>query len=374
MNRRKLLLFRIAGLLLALTILVGGLEVFFRVRAMQREDEPFFGYYASPVQYDEVAGYALVPGLSNSEFTVSPWGYRVNGTGDDEPRPGGVLCIGGSTTFGSGIPDGGTTSALLEAGLRAKTGTDIRVVNGGVPGMHIHNWVRRIDGEMERLKPRFVVVWLGWNIYGAAITHGDAWRPDILAPAGVTVTPAKHGFLGRILAKSVGYCRVLRELRNLQLRLRGAPEAGGTSYEEKLLSRAWSLARDTSSIAPVFSSQLDTVVSSIVGHGAIPVLMSSPFLAPDPGVETALVALKPSFASETQYWDPWRIWWNEMNGRIRAEAARRHAPIVDMAEICRAWSPEERARYFTDMIHMTPEGNARIVEKLEPVILAAMER
>ena len=363
--KRKLIVFRLVAIIFALLFISASLEIFFRIRAMKNEGEPFWGFYSSPIKYDEKVGYALVPGARNSDFVISKWGYRSNGNGDDSLKTGGVFCIGGSTTFGTGARDTGTVSSFLERMI------GLRVINGGVPGMHAYNWVRRIDGEMEKLKPRVVVVWLGWNIFGSAITHGEKWSSETLMPGGVLMMPPKRGAVGNFFAEIIAYSRLLRELRSFQLNMMNGTNKKTES--DPMIENGKKILKDTSIIASAFETQLDSVVQNIRSHGAIPILMTSPFIAPTIVDETEILRSTDYYNKEEKYWFLYREWWGVMNNIIRREAQRTGVPLLDMGEICTHWDNDARKKYFYDMIHMLPEGNSVIAEDLVKKIEVAIK-
>ncbi len=81
--------------------------------------------------YSPLVEYRLPP-RAGKHFTISPEGWRGNGRVQNIDGPGAkVFVFGGSTTFGSGVPDGETIPAFLEDTLKA-AGKDVQVFNMGV--------------------------------------------------------------------------------------------------------------------------------------------------------------------------------------------------------------------------------------------------
>jgi hypothetical protein len=77
-----------------------------------------------------------------------------------------VLCVGESTTF-LGAPLSVAYPELLEQELRRSLpGTDVVVVNGGIPSVDSHILVERIDGQLASLHPHVIVAMMGANDSG----------------------------------------------------------------------------------------------------------------------------------------------------------------------------------------------------------------
>ena len=53
------------------------------------------------IQYDSSLGWHLKPFIAMQDFNTLEYGFRSNGRGQNEVRPGGVLAVGSSFTAGS---------------------------------------------------------------------------------------------------------------------------------------------------------------------------------------------------------------------------------------------------------------------------------
>lgn len=151
---RRILLVVLAGLLL----LEGGLRLvlgnFAQSRLLQRSDLP---------------GVCLEnqPGV---ELTYTGWFLRqppttmrtnaLGGRGPEVPPPGErprVLLLGDSFTFGQGVEEDQTFGAALEKHLRA-LGTEVEVLNFGVPGHSQPQSVALLEQRLLPLRPDLVLL------------------------------------------------------------------------------------------------------------------------------------------------------------------------------------------------------------------------
>jgi hypothetical protein len=116
---------------------------------------------------DERAGYTLQPGFSGTEVAASgEFSTPVAIGADGLRRQRGVgdradlLAVGDSMTFGEGVGEDETWSALLEAA------TGRRVVNAGVPGYGSRQMTERLRVELGRRSPRAVLMTLSarWDL------------------------------------------------------------------------------------------------------------------------------------------------------------------------------------------------------------------
>jgi len=145
---------RVSAVLLGVTLVLGGLESYYRSRPDEANPHPIRGLYV----LDQYSAYALAPNLKRKEFRVhgvatdykpSVKPFFVSTTADGIrsakdiviPRRANTLRIvvmGSSYDFGFGVNDEDTWSAVLERTLAAKQTfpADVEVINGGVPGTH----------------------------------------------------------------------------------------------------------------------------------------------------------------------------------------------------------------------------------------------
>jgi lysophospholipase L1-like esterase len=134
--------------LLVAGLVLGGLEIGLRLAGW-----PDPGIYAG----DPAILWWLRPSLAPRPLPFaeagSSFSVRTNSLGfrGPEPVPGGVLCLGDSTTFGWGVEE----EQAWPARLAALTGAP--VVNGGVPGYSTVQGLARVDLALS-IRPKVVIL------------------------------------------------------------------------------------------------------------------------------------------------------------------------------------------------------------------------
>jgi hypothetical protein len=103
--------------------------------------------------HDPVVGWVA---KSNTAHTIN-YGIRKNNLSDSTPRIGGILAVGDSYTFGSGVNDGETWPAQLEHIL------GMPVVNASAGGWGIDQQVLRYEQLTPIVKPKIAIVGGGWE-------------------------------------------------------------------------------------------------------------------------------------------------------------------------------------------------------------------
>lgn len=110
-------------------------------------------------------GYELAPGYRSRRESVNLAGLRGPEIGPKVEGRLRILAMGGSTTWGHKVDDDETWPVALERELRAATGRDVEVLNGGVSGWDIEQIVTALRQRyLDELEPDVVLVNAGWNI------------------------------------------------------------------------------------------------------------------------------------------------------------------------------------------------------------------
>ena len=182
---------------------------------------------------DPSVGYVLTPGfrgeLRRSEFRdtirIGEFGFR-----GADPRPLSepslrVLVLGDSQAFGFGVADDETMSVQLERLLQARyVGTDVQVMNGGVPGYGTADQLAMLRSRGPILEPDVVVVqFLSINDLIENLTPAHTWarikdgmlsaregavstRMSFLRRAEMWIK--RHSHLASLVSNSAGYWAV----------------------------------------------------------------------------------------------------------------------------------------------------------------------
>jgi lysophospholipase L1-like esterase len=147
----------------SLAVALVGAEVLLRVLLPSHQDVHPRGLYTA----DAVVGYAPTPGFRGTflqpeyeaAITIGAAGLRG---ADSRPRGSAtyrIVCLGDSFTFGQGVGDDEAFPAQLERLLAARfPGTDVQVLNAGVPGYGTVDELRYLESRIAVLDPDLVVV------------------------------------------------------------------------------------------------------------------------------------------------------------------------------------------------------------------------
>ena len=154
-------------------------------------------------------GYALRPGWSSRDGRKEQASHNLLGFRGQEPeipKPKGlyrVLCLGGSSTYGSGpTSDENTYPARLEFHLNRMTGAEVEVVNLGVKGWTSTESLINLCLRGVELEPDLVLVYHATNDALAALWPGPNW--DQSHYRGIWSEPAESA-LGGLLERSRTY-------------------------------------------------------------------------------------------------------------------------------------------------------------------------
>lgn len=145
-----------------------------------------------PSQVADVV-YELRPGFeglyASAPISVSALGFRGRVTADEIGRSSlRIAVVGDSVAFGQGVRDGETLSAQLAVRLRSRLGTDVEVLNLGVPGYDTCQEYGMFRERAVPLKPQDVVL-----VY----VDNDTDPPWIQVRNGAMVIPdARPGLVG----------------------------------------------------------------------------------------------------------------------------------------------------------------------------------
>ena len=120
------------------------------------------------IRYSQDYGYPqmprlLVPGQELATVSINGHGFR--GPEIEVPKPDGayrIVVLGGSTVFGSGVPD----SETIPAHLQGMLGGGIEVINAGIPSATSFTELWLAENALPGIGPDLVVVYGGYNDAG----------------------------------------------------------------------------------------------------------------------------------------------------------------------------------------------------------------
>jgi hypothetical protein len=68
-----------------------------------------------------------------------------------------IVCVGGSVTFGDGVPRDATWEAWMQKNMRGRA-YDVEVLNAGKPGRSLADSAALLESELMKYEPSLVVV------------------------------------------------------------------------------------------------------------------------------------------------------------------------------------------------------------------------
>lgn len=102
----------------------------------------------------------LLKNDNSRKITTNKYGYRITeAEALDFPRKTTIVCLGGSTTFGTRVTDEDSWPFMLQS----KLGKDYKVYNLGVPGYSTLESLIQLLTFVPELKPDIVINYQGWN-------------------------------------------------------------------------------------------------------------------------------------------------------------------------------------------------------------------
>lgn len=202
------------------------------------------------------------PFLAPGAYTINAQGFRGADFTDDKP-PGvtRILVLGGSTTFGWGVPDGSEYPRQLEIKLNALDPERRRwqVINAGVTNYSTHQGLALERRLLPRLQPDIVMFNFAW----------------------ADLQPAGQGIPDRKIAMPPGWRLGLENalMRSAAARyVRALLGGGGISPADTMrATKVWR-------VDPVdFVANVEKMLRLAVDEGARPIWVTSPIAWPPPG-------------------------------------------------------------------------------------------
>lgn len=288
-------------------------------------------------------GYDLRPGfrLQSGVFRIhiNSLGLRGPELGSDDPGVTRIAVLGGSSAFGYLVSDGQEAARLLEENLLA-AGHNVEVINAGVPGYNLYQTVPRYEGLVARLKPDFVIAYLGWN----DLTYVVSPQPQAER---FRVRPVA-GPLERTLGKSVLYSFLAYRVLGRQ------PVFAPASL---------SATQPTSAGEHAFRENLASLLQKIRASGAVPVLCVQASAA-HPNAQPELLE---SLAADAGLREPTVRLGQWLHQTLQEVAQAEQIVLVDSYNTV----PPTR-EYLGDYIHLTAQGERALAdlwtERMRPLL------
>jgi len=271
--------------------------------------------------------------------------WRLNGAGfrGEEialrPPPGctRVAVMGASETFGYYESPGKEYPAQLADSLTGRGCYE--VINTGITGLPLTGQIRLWDNWVSRFQPNIVVIYASPAFYLAN-------EPPQFAAQGrgtprISSTPFAPRLLGR-LKDSIKYTEFIqrrRVMKKIARAVDGRP-AG------------WLFDRVPENRLALFRHQLDSLVASVRGKGAVPVLVTHAMRFADPPRKEDQDLLRSWRQFTPRATEQVLLAFErEADGTVRDLAAERGIPVIDAAAAMTG-----HTEWFGDFIHFNDEG------------------
>lgn len=333
----------LAGVLL----MFGAMEGFMRWRQAQR-----WGFVdAVDLQsFDPaVGGMRMQPNLRSPRLDTNAMGYR--GPLPEVPKPPGrirLAFLGASTTFShEASSEAHTWPYQVHAALaKAHPGAQLDYINGGISGWSMPIIRRAYVKDIAPLSPDIVFVYEATN--ALSLDSRALAREQGL----VQEAPDEVSWLGE---KSV-----LFGLLEKNYKVWRRSESASTAQKK--------LEFDAAALSAGYKVELRALVDAIRAGGATPVLVTfAPRLRPGQSPEEQQAAM-----ITTAYYMPYLgidgalRGFEAYNQRMREVAAETGAVLIDEVEAI----PGDAAHY-TDSVHFTDQGGAKMAERVSRAVLAS---
>lgn len=276
------------------------------------------------------AAYALNPDHPDHNTQ----GYRANENRlyDADPDSTTIVCLGGSSTYGTRVFKEDSYPYLLEATLSESVDKPINVINAGVPGYNTPNIISFLSLRVVHLKPDIVIFYVGYNDAASRIFY-PGYRNDYSHAQKSWEMPEtpfwRHSRLLDVLAGKLGYS-FARDPHLLSVAWRqngGRPEVN------------WH-----NSSGEAFKRNLMTLVGITRTHSAIPILVTQARnLKNHPLEGDSNVWMQTALAEHTAI--------------IKQVANDMSVNVIDLHDLM-----TDKGEYFADRFHMNEKGNRKRAE------------
>jgi len=173
-----------------------GVELILRLHLATTTDKGFFSVYHPQCLPDTECNYLLNPDYQ--KVSHNRQGFRAAGEYDRSSDGARIICVGGSTTYGSNNADNATYPARLEEL------TGIETINAGIPGHHTAHFLKRLPGFFE-YNPDYLVLYCGHNDIVNFLSVGKEWRPGSTQIGSVIYQPGKKQLIADVVRKIKRY-------------------------------------------------------------------------------------------------------------------------------------------------------------------------
>lgn len=341
-------------------------------RDLLAHPERYAGYFAARYTPHRYLGYVPTPGFRHGVLIHNSLGYK-----DDEiaqPKPQGeyrIVCMGGSTTYGTGTADTKSTYPnQLERLLHEQGYAHVNVINAGVEGWTSYEQLIAYALRVQDLQPDLLLLLVGINdTYARVVWPHSAYQSDNSGyrsgPTDAVYMPGvfEYSALLRVFMIKAGWAepQINRFTFGQGIRPTFLAEEWTRQHIENRFPngvfKEVTLGEVFRNNAPdPFFRNLENLMTLARRHGAASVLLSEPVLGSHGRPEDAVrLWSAPEFIEAL----------NESNARMRAAAETMGEHYYDLGGVY----PKE-ARYYIDGLHLNEEGTRVQAELLAQYLVS----
>jgi len=303
------------------------------------------------------------PGLKNaarrkmfSDFQTNKYGFRYSNE-LTKTKPIGetrVFSLGGSTTQGVASSNKMTYPQQLEKMIGDP---NVRIINAGVGGYRSIHLLQYYKEVIREFFPDIITIYSGWNDYEDYMM--SYWKPfdplghALLSQFQITQHPITRFALGHLILK---YYYRLKNFDRVEIQ----------TNDPRTIKRYIETAKDHT-WREEYKTNIQDLISLAKSDGVIPVLINFP----SPQFKNASLEVKKFSDTDLNMagrWDGFVISLKYIRAILEELAKKNKIPLIDVNQRFEKENHNfiKKFSYFTDRMHLTPEGNMIIAETIAP--------
>ncbi len=288
------------------------------------------------------------------EQNLDPPGYYINhkgyrGRDFSIPKKTGkirIIVYGGSAAFDQNVPEGKDWPHRFEGLLHEMGGTQVEVINAGIPGNASIDSFGRFFSEGHLFEPDFVLLYNAWNDIKYFSTKGSLLRTYKSHPVARDPRTNYQGLIDQTLC----------ELSQLYVRLRSRFFYWKYSIGEEGIIPAEAPNRNIQDL-PVkqYRVNIEMFVDLARNIGAIPILMTQARLISPTNTKEEKKHIRYNYVQMDH--QTLLSAFQKTDEIIRQVAQEKHAFFIDSSQ-----QLSGQKEYFTDQVHLTDAGSMKLAQ------------
>jgi len=268
----------------------------------------------------------------NPEHTShGPQGFRGDAVYSPDHEAFRIVCLGGSSTYGTEVESGDSYPVRLEDELRARVGDGVEVVNAGLAAYSTPNLISQLSLRAAHLDPQLALFYVGYNDIANRILYED-FETDYSHAQKPWQMPEMPFWQHSLLLDRIGTRLGIASRRNPHFQKVTFRPHAGDPHEN------WE-----GSSSQAFRRNLKSLVGIARAHGITPVFVTQ-------ATDFENHPMQGSYAGLNELWTGAVEEYTEI---LREVSESLGVALVEVRE-----PMTNRAEFFADSIHMNAAGNA----------------